>query len=402
MKNNSFKFLSIAILAAVVLYFGIQGYRYITDPFTTTMAYSSQTYESIDLDGWIIRDEEAFSSDAATLSHVPDEGEQVGKGQTIAVAYSDTGALETVDKIEDAELQLQQLEFALSTYLDPNASLKLDSTITDRLLQLQGLLSQGDYSAVSEDVSALKAAVLKRSHTYSSAEEIQAAIDDVKGELASLRASLSGAQNITAPRSGAYSAICDGYESVLTPEIIQTLTPSALSDLHAQNSGSNVGKLIYDSRWYYAANIPAQQAQLLCEGQSVHLHFAKGFEQIIPLTVLRISAEENGQQTVVLSTTRYLAQTTQLRHQKAELILATYSGLRVPDNSLRVNEDGQGGVYCMMGVSVQFKPIDIVYRGDGYTLVKPTADAAGSALLRSGDEVIITANSLESGMVVAP
>lgn len=402
MKNNSFKFLSFAILAAVVLYFGVEVYRYFTDPFTTTLAYASQSAENIPMDGWMIRSEETFSSNAATLSHTLGEGEHVGAGQTIAVAYDSKDALTTMSEIEAQELQLQQLEFALSTYLDSDAALKLDSSITDSILQLQGSLSQGDYSAASDDISTLKAAILKRNHTYSSEKDIQADIDSVKSELSSLRSSLSNAKSITTDRAGTYSALCDGYETVLTPDLLKDLTPSALSKIHPADTNANVGKLIYGSTWYYAANVSEEEAQRLSVGQSAHLRFAKGFSQDIPVTVFRISKAENGEKTVILAGNRYIAQTTQLRHQQAELILAKYSGIRVPANAMRLTKDGQTGLYCIVGMTAQFKPVDVVYLGDGYTLVKPSAKATGSLILRSGDEVIITAEKLESGKVIVP
>ena len=60
MKSSSavFRALSIALLAAVVLYFGVQGCRYLTDPYSTTLAYRSSSEESISLTGWLVRDEE--------------------------------------------------------------------------------------------------------------------------------------------------------------------------------------------------------------------------------------------------------------------------------------------------------------------------------------------------------
>ncbi|MBQ0037494.1 MAG: hypothetical protein KBS74_02360 [Clostridiales bacterium] len=402
MKNSPFKFLSIAILIGVVVYFAAEGYQYITDPFTTTLAYPSQSAASIELDGWMIRSEETFSSGAVTLSHVLGEGAHVGAGQTIAIAYQNEDALKTVGEIEEQELQLQQLEFAMSTYLDADAALKLDSSINDSILQLQGSVSRGDYSTAADDISALKAAILKRSHTYSSNDEIQANIDTVKKSLRTLRNSLSNAQNITAPKAGTYSAICDGYETTLTPKMLKKLKPSRLDKVKSTDTTANVGKLIYGSTWYYAANVTAEQARQLTKGQSAKLHFAKGFEQDIPVTVYRISAQEDGRQTVILTGNRYIAQTTQLRHQQAELILATYSGIRVPANALRMNEEGQGGVYCVVGMTAQFKPAEVVYQGDGYTLIKPTADAAGEQILRTGDEVIITAAELEVGKVIEP
>ena len=89
---------------------------------------------------------------------------------------------------------------------------------------------------------------------------------------------------------------------------------------------------------------------------SVNLRLAKGFEQTIRMRVEHVSAEENGQAAVVLSCRKYLAQTTLLRHQAADVVLHTYEGLRVPSNALRVSETGVTGVYCVDGENASFPP----------------------------------------------
>jgi hypothetical protein len=399
MKTSpAFKILSGVVLAAVVLYFGIQIYRYYTNPFSTTLTYQASAEDSIPMTGWLVREEETFHSNAATVTHSLREGEKVGHNQTIAMAYDNEKALETVTEINNLELQLQQLEFALTSYLDADAALRLDSSITGHILTLRQTLSGGDYSVA--DVSALKAAVLKSSHSYESAEDIQANITSVKEQIASLRSSLTGATPIAAPRSGTYSSVCDGYEGVLTVDFLTGLTPSALDHVAAGGNNGNVGKLIYGSTWYYAAAIDAKTAEGLKEGQTATLRLAKGLTQDAPVRVVSLSREEDGRVAVVLSCEEYLAQTTQLRHQAAELILDSYNGLRIPTTALRLDADGQTGVYCVVGVSAKFKPVTVVYQGDGYTLVQAAREAAGSAILRSGDEVIVTAKALENGMVV--
>ena len=399
MKSSSaFKVLSGVILAAVVLYFGAQADRYFTNPFSTTLTYQASSEDSIPMTGWLVREEETFHSDAATVTHSLREGERVGAHQTVAMAYDSDEALNTVTEINNLELQLQQLEFALTSYLDADAALKLDSSITGHILSLRQELSGGDYS--SADVSALKAAVLKSSHSYDSAEEVQRSISAVEQEIASLRASLTGANAIEAPRSGTYSAVCDGYEGVLTADFLTGLTPSRLDNITAGQNNGNVGKLIYGDTWYYAAAVDQEAAQRLQPGQRAILRLAKGMSQDAPVTVVSVSTPEDGRVAVVLSCNEYLAQTTQLRHQAAELILASYNGLRIPSTALRLDEDGQTGVFCVVGVSARFKPVSVIYQGNGYTLVEPTREASGSAILRSGDEVIITANKLENGVVV--
>ena len=143
------RILPLAVLAAVLVYFAAQIHSYFSDPMTVTVTYESQAEDTVSMEGWLVRTEEP-----------------VAAGQTVATVYSDDSALQTVSQIETLELQLQQLQFALTSYLDPDAALKLDTSITGDILALRQTLSGGDYSAAESDLAQLKAAVLKRDHSY--------------------------------------------------------------------------------------------------------------------------------------------------------------------------------------------------------------------------------------------
>ncbi len=395
------KVLPIAVLAAVLLYFAAQVYNYFADPLTITMVYESQAEDTLSMDGWLVRTEEPLPGQSGTVSRAVQEGQRVAAGETVATVYSDDSALQTVSRIETLELQLQQLEFALTSYLDPDAALKLDTSITDDILALRQTLTQGDYASAESDLATLKAAVLKRDYgAYESQEAIQSQVKTVESELTQLRASLSGAGTVRAKASGTYSAVCDGYESVLTEEFLKDVTPSRLKSLKAGTAESNVGKLIYGDTWYYAVTLPADQAAELKTMGRVSVRLAKGFDQSIRMTVESVSREENGEAVVVLSSTRYLAQTTLLRHQAADAVLHTYQGLRVPANALRVSEDGTTGVYCVDGENASFRPVTLVYQGAGYALVTPADGVADTRTLRAGDQVIATSGELHDGKVI--
>lgn len=395
------KVLPIAVLAAVLLYFAAQVYNYFADPLTITMVYESQAEDTLSMDGWLVRTEEPLPGQNGTVSRAVQEGQRVAAGETVATVYSDDSALQTVSRIETLELQLQQLEFALTSYLDPDAALKLDTSITDDILALRQTLIQGDYASAESDLATLKAAVLKRDYgAYESQEAIQSQVKTVESELSQLRASLSGAGTVRAKASGTYSAVCDGYESVLTEEFLKDVTPSRLKSLKAGTAESNVGKLIYGDTWYYAVTLPADQAAELKTMGRVSVRLAKGFDQSIRMTVESVSREENGEAVVVLSSTRYLAQTTLLRHQAADAVLHTYQGLRVPANALRVSEDGTTGVYCVDGENASFRPVTLVYQGAGYALVAPADGVADTRTLRAGDQVIATSGELHDGKVI--
>ena len=400
MKKTSplMKILPIAVLAAVLVYFAVQLYNYLSDPVNTTLVIAGQAEDTIALNGWLLRDEEVLPAQSGTLSRARQEGERVGVGQVLARVYANDGALQTVSQIETLELQLQQLQFALTSYLNPDAALKLDTSITGDILTLRQSLTGGDYTAAEGDIAPLKAAVLKRDHPYASQEEIQTEIKSVEGQIKSLEASLSGT-TVTARASGTYSAVCDGYETVLTKAFLEDVTPGKLARLRPVDEQSNMGKLIYGDTWYYVVTLPEEQASYLKSQGAVTLRFAKGFDQNIRMQVVSVSAPEDGQAAVTLSCRKYLAQTT-LRHQAADVILRTYEGLRVPSNALRVSEEGVTGVYCVDGSTAAFRPVTVLYQGQGYALVRAADGASDTQTLRVGDEVIATAGALSDGKVI--
>ncbi|MBQ3532177.1 MAG: hypothetical protein IJA51_00590 [Oscillospiraceae bacterium] len=401
MKQSSplFRVLSIAVVIGVLAFFGVQLSQYFSNPLSTTLVYAASTEDALVAEGWIVRDEESFHTEGTLIHHFR-EGEKVGMGQTLATAYGSAGALETVGELEEKELQLEQLEFALTSYLDTDAALKLDSSIMESLLLLRSDLADGDYATASENISQLKSDILKRDHPYSDAAQIQEEISAVKKEISSLRNSLSGAKAVRADEPGTYSAMCDGYETVLTPKLLAELTPSMLSSLLPKEDDAAVGKLIYGSTWYFAAVLEEETVSRLYEDGNITVRFSKGLQQEVVMPILSVSQAENGKQVVVFSSDEYLAQITTLRRQSATLILDEYSGLRIPANALRMNQDGQTGVYCLVGHNAEFKPVDVVYRGEGYTLVRPSEGSTGGDVLRSGDEVIVTAGELFDGKVV--
>ena len=222
----------------------------------------------------------------------------------------------------------------------------------------------------------------------------------VQDEIDSLQAGLTGAANITAPRAGTYSAVCDGYESVLTPAGLDDLTPGALDKLAAGENTANVGKLIYGNTWYYAAAVTQEEAQRIAGCGSVSLRLTKGITDDIAATVHSVSPSEDGRCVVVLACREYLAETTQLRHQTAQIVLHSYTGLRLPSVCLRQQEDGTLGVYCAQGSFSRFKPVDMVYQGDDYVLVSVPQNTDGLDTLRPGDEVIMTGVTLDGSQIL--
>ena len=425
MKNNSLgmKILMAAVTLGLLAYFGLQGYLYFSDPLTTTLAYTYQVEESVSLSGYVVRQEQVLEDDGGGLLRLRrEEGERVSRGGAVASVYADQSSLDRQAEISTLESRVEQLQYAQDAAGSSEVSMKLDAQILQNILEYRRCLTADRMAKAETYGSQLRALVLKRDYTYSENEDLSGQIEALQAQIKELKTQAAGSvRTVTAPVSGLYSAVVDGYETVLTPESLSDMTPSQLSAVRADSTvSSGVGKLILGDSWYYAASISAADAEELQEasdalkkaGKSLTLRFAKSVERDLPVTVSRIGPEENGRCVVVFEGKTYLSRLTLLRQQSAQVVWDSTEGIRVPKEALRmekvtVNSEGQRvteeatGVYCVVGMEARFKPVEVVYNGSSFLLVRSAAPEDRENLrLRPGDEVIITANGLYDGKVV--
>ena len=418
MKNSSFgtKCLLLAVTLGVLAYFGIQGLQYLGDPLTTTLAYNYQVEEGMDLSGYVVRREQVLADEASGLLRLQrSEGEKVGAGGTVALVYADQASLDRQREIDELSGRIEQLQFAQEASLGSEVSLKLDAQIMRSLLDYRAELAAGRLDNAEEHKTELKSLVLKRDYTYSDTEDLSGQIAELQSQLKELKAqAASSVRAVKAPVSGVYSAVVDGYETVLTPGLLADMTPSQLNAVQADETlTSQTGKLILGDSWYYAVTMSADQAKALRDsGGTMTLRFAKGVEQDQTVTLYAVGPEEQGRVVVTFRGEYNMAQVTLLRRQSAQLIWRTVAGIRVPNEALRaantkVDQEGNRttveslGVYCVVGMEARFKPVEVLYSGDGFVLVRSTAASDQESLrLRPGDEIIISAKDLYDGKVV--
>lgn len=391
-----------ALFVAVLIYFGLQIHQYYSDPFALTVAYRYETEDVLTVSGYVVRTEEVLEDLTGLYSLSRSEGEKVGVGQSIATVYATQEALRRAEEMKTLELQLEQLYFAQEAASSSDAALKLDSDIMQALFTLQGAVTAGELDAMDAASETVRSLVLKRDYTYTAGADYSDVIANVETQLNTLKtASGADTSSVKAPRSGIYSAVTDGYETVLTPETIMDLTPASYKAVKNSGATSGTGKLIYGDMWYFVSCMSTETAAHMVEGRTMTLRFAKGLASDTKVRVEKISAEENGEVVVVFSCEKFLSDTTLLRLQTAEIILESYSGIRIPKNALRVGENGETGIYCRSGLFARYKPVEVLYTGADFCLVKG-GDPSASALatLREGDEVIVTAANLYDGKVV--
>lgn len=423
-KSIGAKLLLVLVTLGVLAYFGIQAVRYFGDPLSTTLAYHYQVELSADLSGYVVRDELVLPDESSGLRQLQrTDGERVSSGGTVALVYADQATLDQQEEIQTLETQLEQLRYAQEAALGAEVSQRLDAQILQTMVDYRSALAADRLDRAEDCGAELRSLVLKRDYTYSDTADLTARIEELQSQVDSLRSQTgSSIRRLTAPESGLYSAVVDGYETVLTPENLETLTPGTLARLQPDEAvlaEANVGKLVLGDDWYYVATMEEGEAALLAESSSLKLRFSKGVSQDLDVELLSVSQPESGRVTAVFHGDTFLSELTLLRQQSAKIIRRTTEGIRVPIEAVRIreqtvtDEDGnettvsETGVYCVVGVEARFKPVEVLYSGEEFALVRSTLDAAEEVTesqeqirIRAGDEVIITAYDLYDGKVL--
>jgi len=406
MKSSSsmgMKILTAALCVGVLGYFGIQAYRYFTNPLTTSPAYTYQVEQSVTVTGWVVREEQIIPSpDSGVLRLSRTEGEKISRGGQVAVVYADQASLDKQTELEAVEERIEQLEYARQSAMNSEAVLRLDNQIMSGILELRTAVAAGRMDTADETLSELRSYVLKRDYSYSGGEDLDGQLKELQARLGTLQKQTAASKKtVKASVSGLYSAVVDGYEGVLTPEKAAVMTPSQIRGLKKDAAvSSRVGKLITGERWYFLASVPVTSLGKMAAGQTVTLRFATGTSSDLNMLVESIGPEEDGQAAVLLSSRENQAKITLLRQQSADIVWNTVEGVRVPAASIRVDEEGRTGVYCVVGMNARFKPVEVIHTGtEGYALVLPTSTIERTKL-RPGDTVIVTAYGLYDGKVV--
>lgn len=417
-------FVMVALAATLTIYMGYYVVDTFSDPFSSVLAYSYTAYDSVEADGILVREEQVLSDQSGIVEVLRREGEKVGVNQLVARVYRDSQAQNDYAHLNQLEQEIELLQSVAGEGVGVESAARLDEDILQSVVQLRAAVAQDDYSQLEDQVQQIKSGVLKRGYTYGDGvtiADLTSRLRELTEEYRLQNQHFSGSANQVRTRhAGIFSNLVDGFETLLTPDTIFSLTSSQLEQMLTSASSlpasSSVGKIITSNRWYFVSNIDPETAARLKpivqdKKKTITVRFSGDFNQDVSMRVEQISPEENGACLVIFSSDRYLSKTTLLRRQTAEIIFASYSGLRVPKEALRMvittymdEETGQEqerkrlGVYTLVAGRTEFKETTVVLEGQDYYVLQSAA--TGSRAFRAGDEVIVRAVGLQDGLLL--
>jgi len=394
------RFVFLILFVFVMAFMGYHVVSAMSNPVGTVNAvlYTVETVTS--LDGWFVRDEAVVPAPDGIWELKAVTGQRMGKLDTLALTYQNAAALRDDTASRALAVRIEQLKAVSRGASDLVNVSELDGQILDAVVNLASVGDTGAMDSLDDRSVTLKTLMYKRSYTYEDGQDIGALIDDLTAQLEQSRAQTGDAVgSVEAPVSGTFCEQTDGYEQLLTPDVLDGLTAGDFLNITRQRPSAPsdcLGKLAQGFNWYYAAVISEADAKGLAVGDMLSLRLDASMT--LSARVNRLAVDADGRRLLVLEGSDNLSALVSLRHAPADVIWSSSTGLRIPRESVRLDGDGKPGVYCLQYNQVKFKPVTILLERDNYYLVY--YDPANSGGLLPGDEVVIRAKDLFDGKII--
>ena len=395
--------ITVVLTVLLCAYIGYQAYRAFYNPVRTVSAVYTEVDDAVQLEGCIVRDESLIVKNfgSGVLEMNMYEGEKVASGSAVAVIYADENSAR---KSHEAAELTEQIDRITALYSRSGEVYDIDAA-NDRIYEYAVSLVRMQQEPFSDNTDAmveeLKQQTLLREYIYRDKSELVSVIDGLKNEKTKLGKAASVKSRIYAPRAGYFSHNSDGFESTLKPELVLNGSLSEFEQARAKYAtpdANAVGKLISSNIWYFAAVVDAKSAERFKLGNDMVLKFQDKSLPQVEGEVVRLTEPQNGKVLAVFECNTHISDFTKVREATVQAVIKTYSGLKVPREALRVDEDGRNGVYCLIDSQVKFKPIEIIFEKDSYYVAKYDSSDTKSLLLY--DEIVVSAKNLTNRKIV--
>lgn len=396
------KIIVMILVVLVIAFIGFQIYQSYYSPLQTETVFSTTVNHAFDSKGIVVRNETVLPDEKqGAVSYEINNGDKVAKNSVLAVMYPSEQDIVNLNKIERLEAELKtvqdsQTEGAVASGQIDVLSSQIDTECLGFLTMLQSQDLTDLYDVKNNFVSMFN----RKQLILGTATDFNNRINELTNQINQLKSS-SGQPitTVTSSASGYFVNSVDGYESLVNLDNIQTASLEQIyqwvNDTSISGNPQQVGKIITDSVWQYAAIMDKDDAALLKKGMTRNLQFSDLSDQLIPAEIVSINLNASATESLVIFESDVLSNSiTQLRVEDAQVVIGTYEGIKIPKQALRV-VDNEKGVYIKFGQEVRFKKVDILYEDEEYFISKD--NPSDSSLVRSYDDVIVKGVDLYDG-----
>ena len=360
-------------------------------------AVTSEYEDMIEGQGLIIRSETPYDISQNLYSYV-DDSARVANHEKIAALYSDKSDRGLLDSLNLLDKQINQLDVQ-DTSIDKDDKVAVETEIKKDAQKLSQLIYEKDVSSMAS----IKSEMLSLSKTDASSQKKELTqLSSLKAQRDKIANQISNSYTpVYSPKSGVFVPSTDGFESEITPNIIEALTPSSLKKYLEQTKKitKNVHqyKIDDDFTWYVAVSVSASEASDLKVGSTVNLRFPNLSMDTVECTIEKISEAESGRVVVTCSSMGDVGGLYHVRQTAVQLIKNTYTGFIVDKSAIHI-DDGKTGVFIDSGGIAKFKEANILINEQDVAIIKQ--DSTNKDALTLYDSVIVEGKNMYDGKLL--
>lgn len=345
-KNNFIKFLSkhkkkllFIVLLCILVYILYIVINLIRNPTDTVYVEMGQIEEQETVVGYIVRDETVLKGENYKngIEQIKAEGEKVAKGEAIFRYYSNNEE-SLIKKIQDLDAKIDEaMAEEESNPLSADTKV-LETQIDTKINEIYEESSLTSIQDAKQTISNNMTKKAKIAGEYSPAGSYLRKLIDERSDYENQLN--SGAEQLTATKSGLVSYRVDGYEEILTTDDFSKYTKEFLEDLNLKTgqiipTSNESGKIIDNYSCYIVSVLDSEYAKEAEVGDSVTLRLPSGKE--VDATIEYKTNEEN-ECILTFKITEGVEELISYRKISFSIIWWNASGLKVPNSAIAQEE----------------------------------------------------------------
>lgn len=364
--------------------------------------YSFEDY--IQSTGVYIRQEKIVTySGNGIINYVYSDGEKLAKNSAVAKIYSSQNDLALQLRINELSRQIEVLKDAEKLVGSDSSQLEAFSNqIYEHHTEIMQNIIDGNYlaaAALKNDYLNLQS---KKQIVNGDAVNYTDKIAELQSQITSLSSQISSAPyDLTLQDTGYFVSTVDGYENILTYDVIDTLDKDRIEEIIKNpvitTNQSAVGKIVSDYKWKMVCVVPAGRSMNIYDGAELNVRIANN-TSVVSCRVDSVKELDSENRLLVLNFDIFNQNVVSGRTAQVRILFDEYNGIRIPSSAIHFNDKEQMGVFIKVGVNVYFRQIDVIRTEGDYTLVKDTTDQEGYLSLY--DSVITEGTDLYDGKII--
>ena len=365
------KILLSIILIAILVYVIYTLYLLIKQPTDVFTVEKGNLYlEETDV-GYVIRDEQVVKGENYKngMEQIIAEGEKASKDEAIFRYYS-SNEENLKKKIEELDIKIQDAMSKDMSYSNPDIKI-IENQIDEKMQNINKITDSAKLEEYKKEINSLiskKAKIAGENSPQGS--YLKQLIEERKQYESQLN---SGAEYVTAPKSGIVSYKVDGLEETLTPDCFSELSKEYLESLNLKTgkviaTSAECGKIVDNFYCYIVTISNSENAKNAKVGDKVKIRLSNNEE--IPAEIVNIANESEDERLIMLKVEKQIVELTNYRKITFDLIWWSAKGLKVPNQAI-VNVDNLNYVVRNRAGYLSKLLVKVTNVGENYSIVEP-------------------------------